>query len=334
METLRPKVSVGMPVYNGEKYLTHALTGILRQDYEDFELIITDNASTDETQQICLDFAQKDRRIRYVRNEANVGLAANHNRAFSLARGEFFKWAAHDDEFPRKMLGRFVQVFEESPPSVGLVYAHCEYIDEQGRIQGIDSDGVDNNDPRPHRRLAHFLWHAHMYNCPYGLIRSDFLRKTRLMGLYPMSDHVLFAELAMLGVFVEIPEPLLRIRRHPGRTFTANKTKEALRDLFTPGDGHKFSLLSLWGRTHLEVQRSALLIPPSLRDKMLCFAVALALPQWRNFKGFGGKQKRKFIEAFSRVAKGCQPFPVRESDGLCTRSWNKISDNEHNKEIE
>src|SRR5688572_23794306 len=115
-----PRVSVGMPVYNGEKYLVHAFTRLLDQEFVDFELIVCDNASTDGTQEICLQFAQKDPRVRYVRNERNIGLAANHNLAFTLARGEFFKWAAHDDDFPRPMLARFVKALEEAPLSVSL----------------------------------------------------------------------------------------------------------------------------------------------------------------------------------------------------------------------
>ena len=294
-----PKVSLGLPVYNGERYLQNALTRLLEQDFEDFELIVCDNASTDGTQEICRFFAQKDARIRYFRNQANIGLAANHNRTFELSRGKFFKWGAHDDDYPRAMLGRFVSVMEASRSPVSVVYSLCEYIDEFGNVQGVDSDGVNSNDPWPHKRLAHLLWHVHMYNSPFGLIRSDMMRKTRLHGLYPMADHVLMAELAILGIFVEIPEPLLRIRRHPGRTFTRNKDPLALRELFTPGKGYRFSPIGIRARMELELIRSAALAPLPLRDKMLCTAVAALTPQWRSFKAFGGRQKRKFLPLFS-----------------------------------
>ena len=300
-----PLVSIGLPVYNGERYLPNAFTALIQQEFEDFELIVSDNASTDATESICRDFASRDSRIRYFRNHSNIGLAANHNRTFLLSRGRFFKWAAHDDDFPRTMLRRFVQVYDESSASVCLVYSQCEYIDDRGCIQGIDSDGVTSNDPRPHRRLAHFHRHVHMYNCPYGLIRSATLRKTRLNGLFPMSDHVLCAELAMLGAFVEIPEPLLRIRRHAGRTFTANRTPSALRELFAPGRGHTFSPLGLRTRMHLELIRSALQVPTNPRDKLLCTAVALAVPQWGSFRDFGGRQKRKLLQLISPVVRHC-----------------------------
>jgi glycosyltransferase involved in cell wall biosynthesis len=293
MTVRSPRVSVGLPVYNGEKYLPNALTGLLQQTFGDFELIISDNASTDATQEICREFAARDKRIRYHRNETNIGLAANHNRAFMLSHGEFFKWAAHDDDFPQEMLRRFVTTFDQSSPSVSLVYSHCEYINEFGVPDEIDSDGVNCDDPTPHRRLAWFLDTVHMYNCTYGLIRSDMLRKTRLHGLYPMCDCTLFAELVMLGTFVEIQEPLLRIRRHSGRTFTRTLDPVVLRELFNPGHGRDFHVLSMRVHMELELVRSALLIPTTLRDKVRCAVVASVVPHWRNFRAYGGRQKQK-----------------------------------------
>src|SRR5436190_12174806 len=92
-----PIVSIGLPVFNGERYLRQALDSLLGQDFQDFELIISDNASTDRTAEICRAYVAKDRRIRYYRNESNIGSAPNYRRVFELARGEFFKWCSHDD---------------------------------------------------------------------------------------------------------------------------------------------------------------------------------------------------------------------------------------------
>src|SRR5215469_6919606 len=107
-----PKVSIGMPVYNGANYLRSSVPSLLAQDYEDFELLISDNASTDETESICRELAESDGRIRYFRNERNVGAAQNYNKVFRLASGTFFKWAAHDDECHPTMLRRCVEVLE------------------------------------------------------------------------------------------------------------------------------------------------------------------------------------------------------------------------------
>ena len=313
-----PTVSIGMPVYNGEKYLPNALTTLLNQDFEDFELIVSDNASSDRTQEICRMFAARDTRIRYFRNEKNIGLSANHNRAFELARARYFKWAAHDDEFPRPMLGRFVNILEQAPPSVAVVYSQCEYIDESGNVVGVDSDGAALDSPSAAKRLAHLVRHVHMFNSVYGLFRSDTLRKTRLHGRYPGSDYVLMGELAMLGSLVEIPEPLLRIRRHPGRSFNANKTPESLRALFAPGQDTS-SRLSLKSRMEYELVRSAWIVPVGLKDKLSCTAVAVVTPQWRTFRAYGGRQKRKAYALFSSI----EP-PFRAGDVVEVRSKEEI----------
>jgi glycosyltransferase involved in cell wall biosynthesis len=289
-----PKVSVGLPVYNGQKYLPNALTRLLEQDFEDFELIISDNASTDATEAICREFAARDRRVRYHRNAVNVGLAANHNQAFSLARGQFFKWSAYDDDFPRPMLARFVSALEKAPSDVILVYSPCEYIDESGQVTGVDSDHR-RDDPSAHKRLSHLLRNLNAFNSLYGLIRTEALRKTRLLGLFPMSDHVLLSELSMLGRFLQIPEPVLRIRRHAGRSFTANRSARALRELFNPGQ--KWLLpLGVRTRMNLELVRAALQVPVGAKDTLLCTAVV----PWEILRAFGSRQKRTLSALLTR----------------------------------
>src|SRR5437879_6275032 len=114
MANRHPRVSIGLPVFNGEKYLAKALDSLLSQEYEDFELIISDNASADETGRICENYARRDSRIRYSRNTCNIGLAPNHNRVFNRSRGELFQWAAYDDEYSRQMLKRYVEAFDAS----------------------------------------------------------------------------------------------------------------------------------------------------------------------------------------------------------------------------
>jgi glycosyltransferase involved in cell wall biosynthesis len=291
--TRSPRVSIGLPVYNGENYLESALNALIKQDFLDFELIISDNASTDATEAICRRFLALDHRVRYHRNAVNIGLAANHNRTFELSRGRYFKWAAHDDDFPSTMLSRFIDVMESSTPQTCVVYSKCEYIGATGDYEGLDSDHIVCSSKWPHVRLSQYIRNVHMYNCMYGLIKSDVLRRTRLFGCFPISDHVLFAELSMLGSFVEISEPLLRIRRHPGRTFTANKTVLELRRLFLPDYAPKPFEPSIWGRVNIELARSALVTPPSLQDKLLCFVTAVFKPQFEALRSFIGRQRRR-----------------------------------------
>ena len=104
-----PKLAIGIPVYNGENYLGETLDLLLRQTYGDFEIIVSDNCSTDRTAELCLDYAAKDQRILYTKTERNIGGSPNFNRVFTLARSPYFTWKAHDDRsrshLPRKMRG-------------------------------------------------------------------------------------------------------------------------------------------------------------------------------------------------------------------------------------
>ena len=107
-----PKVSIGLPVYNGEPFLSETIDAILAQTFKDFELIICDNASTDDTERICRRYAARDKRISYYRQHHNIGAAGNFNRVFNLSSGEYFKWAAHDDLIAPEYLARCVEILE------------------------------------------------------------------------------------------------------------------------------------------------------------------------------------------------------------------------------
>src|SRR6185295_18844558 len=144
-----PRVSIGLPVYNGEKYLARALTSLVSQDFEDFELILSDNASADSTEAICREFAAKDSRIRYYRNETNIGATKNYNRVFELAHGEFFKWASHDDECHPSLIRRCLETFSRAPDPTVLVFAKAEIIDELGNVKYLSPDNISSSSRQP-----------------------------------------------------------------------------------------------------------------------------------------------------------------------------------------
>lgn len=221
-----PALSIGLPVYNGERYLRQAIDSILAQDFTDFELIISDNASTDDTAQICNQYERRDRRVRYYRSEANLGAAPNHRRVFELARAPLFKWAAHDDSGSPQLLGRCVTTIQAARPSVVMVYPQAELIDEHGTPTSLYTTSIACSSPHPHRRLAAVVERMVLGTPVYGVVRSDVLRQTRLIDGFFGADHVLLAELALLGEIVEISEPLLKKRLHPGRSMAANTTRE------------------------------------------------------------------------------------------------------------
>ena len=112
---MTPRLTIGLPVYNGEEFLAESLDALLGQSYEDYELVITDNASTDGTADLCRRYLAKDSRISYHRLPRNIGAAGNHNHVFTLARGELFKWASHDDLYGRTLLERCVEALDERP---------------------------------------------------------------------------------------------------------------------------------------------------------------------------------------------------------------------------
>ena len=210
-------MSIGLPVYNGERYLKETLDCILAQTFEDFELAVSDNASTDGTQAICQAYAAQDRRIRYYRNAQNLGAARNYNRVFELATGEYFKWAAHDDLFAPEFLERCVEVLD-CYPSVILCYSQASVVDEFGQRIGGDPVDLNLRSPRPDQRYAayHKRFRLHR-NCNpvFGLIRARTLKLTPLIGSYVASDEVLLGELALRGEFYEVPEYLFSRRDHP-----------------------------------------------------------------------------------------------------------------------
>lgn len=212
-----PCVSIGMPVYNGELFLREALDSILAQTFKDFELIISDNASTDATSQICREYADKDKRIRYYCNEQNLGGAPNYNIVYNLSRGKFFKWASHDDLHAPEFIERCVEVLEQDS-SVVLSYTRTVAIDEQGKFLESYPNKFDVCSPKPHERFRRF--HDRMKSferCDpvFGMIRSSQLRMTPVIGSYVSSDMVLLGELALLGKFHEVPEDLFFRRHHP-----------------------------------------------------------------------------------------------------------------------
>ena len=210
----RYKVSVGLPVYNGENYLEAALDSILAQTYEDFELIITDNASTDRTRDICLDYAARDRRIRYYRNEENIGAPRNFNRAFELSSGQYFKWAHHDDVLAPKFLAKCVEVLDDDPTIV-LVHSKTARIEDGLEVVGAYDHAMRVDSPDPRIRFRDVLMVRHWCYEQFGVIRAQTLQSMPLFGAYIASDRRFMAELALLGRWYIIPEYLFFRRQHP-----------------------------------------------------------------------------------------------------------------------
>jgi glycosyltransferase involved in cell wall biosynthesis len=307
-----PKVSIGLPVYNGANYLENALDSILSQDFADFEVVISDNASQDETESICRAYAKRDQRIRYFRANANQGAAPNYNRVFELSRGTYFKWAAHDDECLPGFIRRCVETLDQAPSSVVAAYPRAEIIDGNGRVTGLDLDCLETKHCRPHRRLACVLRNVSKANAVFGLIRSDALRKTRLIDRFIASDLVLLAELVMLGEIWEVPEVLSRRRLHPGmsakggpmwfKVFTLTAKSRAfwnpLLAWFDPSKKEYTSHFSPFMLLGFEYARSVKRLPLPGWDKFLCYMTIPSVWYVRHFRNVGGLHKQRFKNVF------------------------------------
>ena len=235
-----PRVSIGVPVYNGERFLEEALDSLLAQTYADFELIISDNASTDRTENICRTYTAKDRRVRYFRNTRNVGVELNFNHVFELSTGEYFKWASADDLCKPEHLALCLDVLDNDD-TVVLAYPKTRFIDENGRALDINDPGWDLRSEAAHQRLRYVIRASHWVNPHYGLIRASELAKTRLMPAYPGGDYRLLAELSLRGKFAEIPQYLFFRRLHPGAS-SQNTKKETWTIEFHTGDGERICL--------------------------------------------------------------------------------------------
>jgi len=274
-----PLVSIGLPVFNGENYIKDALDSILAQTYTDFELIIVDNASTDQTPLICRAYAAKDNRIRYYRNKMNIGASKNFNRAFKLSSGKYFKWAAHDDVISPEFLSRCINVIDRDP-SIVLCHSKTGRIDKNGKLVGTYDYKVRSNSLKPHERFGDLIvdrWQP-SWLLIFGVIRADTLRMTQLMGNYIGADGNLLAEIALLGCISEIPDVLFFRRSHPqsyvdrteGRS-TKEFTLQEKMAWWTQNDACGFSTWMICMEYFKSVRRS----PLKRSKRLLCYSQIL-----------------------------------------------------------
>lgn len=257
-----PLVSIGIPVYNGERFLAESLDSIRSQRYHNLEIIIVDNASTDGTPFIIDRYAEADPRFMVYRNETNLGAAANYNLAFRYAHGTYFKWASCDDLIDPDFIARCVKVLERDRSAV-LCYPKTVLISESGETIGIYEDRCNLDEGSEFRRFRHFLRTCRLCNSIFGVVRADALSRTPLIEPYVASDFVLLARLALFGTFIELHEPLFFRREH-----SANVRKLPAAEcvkwfsptgrLYRHPELHKFfKLIAVSVHSHLSISKKA-----------------------------------------------------------------------------
>jgi glycosyltransferase involved in cell wall biosynthesis len=270
--TPSPKVSIGLPVYNGANFLAETLDAILAQTFANFELIICDNASTDDTQAICEAYAARDGRIHYHRNAENIGAAANYNLAFELARGDYFKWSAHDDVMEPMFLACCVEALDERADVV-LAFTRAIAIDDDGaKIKEYPSKQLPpNSDARS--RFRFWVLDPHPVVAVFGLARRDVLGRTRLIGKYSGSDRPLLSELSLLGAFYEVPEFLFKYRIHAAQSWGGKKSAHAQQAWYDPARLGKitFPQWRLLAEHMVSIERS----PLTTGQRLACYPLML-----------------------------------------------------------
>ena len=285
--TVRPQLSIGLPVYNGEKFLASVFDCFAAQTFRDYELIVCDNASTDRTSEICEQYAEKDQRIRAYRNERNLGAIGNYNRVYALSSATpFFKWAASDDLCEPTYLETCIRTLDENPDVV-LAHTGTVFIDSSGSEFPLDRQSGHYLDPitgvrrapdstkigdsgRAVRRFWQVLsdaqWGTHMF----GVIRRPALAETGLLRNFPSSDRLLLSELALLGRFKASPERLFQKRFHENVSWAL--TDRDLKQYLATAD-HSYSRRSRQLKAYFSVAHGKPIGPLS---KTACAAMVAA----------------------------------------------------------
>lgn len=293
-----PRVAIGLPVFNGENYIEDAIESVLAQDFEDFELVIADNGSTDGTEEMARAAVAADERVRYDRSPVNRGATWNYNRLVASTDAEFFKWSAHDDMLAPRFLSACVAELDRSPNAV-LAYPRTVLIDADGDVQDDDFvDGLDLRDADPLIRFRRYMVHIGEQHAVFGLIRRSALLETGLIANCWGGDQVVLAELLVKGTFNEVPERLFLRRYHPETSMVANRTPAEVATWYDPTRRSRRAL----PRTRLTVElakaagRAA--APSSTRVKLRVAVLRYWVPHyWRTI---GGEMKAALFDVVRR----------------------------------
>jgi glycosyltransferase involved in cell wall biosynthesis len=286
--TAVPRLSVGLPVYNGANYLAESIESLLGQSFEDFELIISDNTSTDDTPDICRHYEKQDSRVRYVRQPHNIGLAPNHNFTVGQARGELFKWASHDDLYARDLLRYCIDALDQNPHVV-LAHSWTAMIDSSGTVTKMVEYPLATASMSAPERFRSALF-ANGGDDTGGIIRTAVLRRTPLHGSYHHADRTVITEVGLYGPFYQIPDWLYFRRDHPERAERACPTMRSRCANMDPrrADRLRNPAARLYGEYVWAYVAAIRRAPLSAADRSECYR---SLAQWAASRAWPGRTK-------------------------------------------
>ena len=292
-----PRLTIGLPVYNGEKFVAESLEALLGQSFTDFELIISDNASTDSTGDICRRYEKQDSRVRYFRQPRNVGLAPNHNFVVEQARSELFKWASNDDLYARDLLERCIDALDKYPDVV-LAHSWTARVDSSGTVTKAYKYPLNTASPRAPERFRSLLFDSGGDD-DYGVIRTDVLRQTAMKESYHHADRTIITELGLYGRFYQVPDWLYFRREHPGQSGGVSMRRRCAVMDPRRADRLRHPAVRLYGEYIWAYVRAIRRAPLSVADRRDCYRY---LTQWLASRGRPG------------AAEQDEPAPVAHPD--------------------
>lgn len=295
-----PLVTVGMPVFNGEPFLAETLDSVLTQDYPAFEVVVSDNASTDSTLSLLRDRARTDPRLRIVTTEINMGAGWNFNRVLELAEAEYFHWAGADDLMDRAMLSRCVNALEENPGAV-LAYPRTMLIDADGEETGEFPNRLELADKSPSARLRRYLRNIRLANPIFGVMRTDELREAGGLGTFPSADLLTLGRLAIRGEFIEIDQVMFYRRMHKDQSWQGAGGHEGFAAWFDPLHPKRVVFPS-W-RLFREFLRTSIFADISPGERLRCVLVVLVEWPRRRWRQMIGELTRTRRILFRRPTK-------------------------------
>lgn len=238
---MKPTVSIGIPVYNREKLIKETLDCLLTQTFTDFEIIISDNCSTDGTESICREYAQRDSRIRYIRQKHNLGVFGNFRFVQGTAIGKYFMWFSSDDLCELEFISSMVECME-SHPELALTMTDVKTISDSGEIVHVDRmEAIRLPKVLGHvaeNRLLFFNYGDpnHLYHCIFGLYRTDIVQQCEFpsrawKNMVADLEVPFLAQIAARGSIATLTVPPLKIyRSHTDSTFVKEIKKRRVSD--------------------------------------------------------------------------------------------------------
>jgi len=283
MSAARPRLTIGVPVYNGEKYLEAALGSIVAQDFDGLEIVVSDNSSTDRTEAICRRFASEDSRLRYVRHDQNRGGVWNVNYLVNVARGELFKWGYYDDVLFPGYVEACLDALPQGDPSVVAVHTRVVVVGPEGNvIEGREDRKLGLDAPTAHERLSS-LYRRLANQLEFGIIRTESLRRAGGIRPFIGSEMALLTRILAEGRAVQVDEPLLAVRRHPDQYGASRFTEGAW---YSHERQRGWALPFTW--LNLELLRAVMSCDLEREEAAQCLVSVVrdwSLPRWRTVAG-------------------------------------------------